>query len=374
MSTWIELNYQHLAHNLQLLQSCAPGVPLWPAVKANAYGHGATEICHSLRTLGIETFCVANAEEALALIERGISARYLVLSPQIDDPASEAIGRGIEFAIGTFEQLSCLQQAAHRAQAVVNVHISVDTGMTRGGIDPSMLERFLADCDAMSHVHVAGVMTHFPCADDPAHPLAERQLTRFQALKTQFKQHLGLTWHIANSAGLMRLEGAAMDAARPGIALYGLNPFNLNADVERATTLRPVLDWYARVTHLAEVPAGTGISYGHRFVTATPSLIATLAIGYGDGLARNLSDRIAVTIRGQRCPQVGIITMDQCLVDVSALRGQINLGDTATLIGSAQGDNTAMDFANLLGTIHYEIVTNLSPRVVRKVVGIPSIT
>jgi alanine racemase len=173
---------------------------------------------------------------------------------------------------------------------------------------------------------------------------------------------------MANSAAILDLPGSYFDAVRPGIAMYGLRP-SWEIGNPRVHELKPVLEWKTRITFLKEVPAGTGLSYGHAFHTKKPSLIATMPIGYGDGLSRNLSNTLEVVVRGVRCPQVGRITMDMSLIDVTALRGQVELGDAVVIIGRQGAEEvTADELAAKLGTINYEVVTCISHRVPRVVV------
>jgi len=171
--------------------------------------------------------------------------------------------------------------------------------------------------------------------------------------------------HMANSAAIFDLPESHFDAVRPGIALYGLSPSATIAN-RRVSELKPVLEWKSQITFLKEVPSGTGLSYGHAFHTQKPSMIATVPIGYGDGLARNLSNEIEVLVRGVRCPQVGRITMDMSLIDVTALGGQVEPGDEVVVIGQQGNEKiTAEELAAKLGTINYEIVTCISHRVPR---------
>lgn len=195
------------------------------------------------------------------------------------------------------------------------------------------------------------------------------QLARFRQVR-ELTQGYGIkVYHMANSAAIFALPDCHFDSVRPGIALYGLQPAALPAH-PAAQGLKPVLDLKTQITFLKEVEAEVGLSYGHAFHTQRPSLIATLPIGYGDGLSRNLSGRIDVLVREVRCPQVGRITMDMCLVDVSALRGQVELGDEAVIIGRQGADEISADeLAAKLGTINYEIVTAISHRVPRVAIG-----
>ncbi|MDT8284854.1 MAG: alanine racemase, partial [Thermovirgaceae bacterium] len=187
----------------------------------------------------------------------------------------------------------------------------------------------------------------------------------FEQVKEASERYSIPFFHFANSAAIFDLPEAHFDAARPGISIYGLRP-SLTMLNPRVEELRPVLEWKTRITFLKEVPAGTGLSYGHIFHTERPSLIATIPLGYGDGMSRLLSNKLEVLILGRRCPQVGRICMDQCLVDVTALRGRVNVGDEVVIIGRQGGERvTADEVAEKLGTINYEIVTHIARRVPR---------
>jgi len=217
----------------------------------------------------------------------------------------------------------------------------------------------------LPRLHVHGLMSHFARADEADKAYAEKQLECFLSVAAEAQNDGEYCLHMANSAAIFDLPASHLDAVRPGIALYGLAP---SADIinQRVRDLLPVLEWRSKVTLLKEVPAGTGISYGHSYVTTRPSLIATVPVGYGDGLHRSLSNCCAFLIRGKRCPQVGRITMDQSMVDVTALRGKIEIGDDVVIIGR-QGDQevTADELASTLGTINYEVVTAIASRVPR---------
>jgi alanine racemase len=208
-------------------------------------------------------------------------------------------------------------------------------------------------------------MSHFPRADEADRSYSMAQLARFQEIIQVTKGHGIKSFHMANSAAIFALPGSYCDAVRPGIALYGLQPSASLAHFA-ARELKPVLQLKTQIVFLKEVAAGVGLSYGHAFHTQRPSLIATVPIGYGDGLSRNLSGRIDVLVRGVRCPQVGRITMDMSLIDVTALRGQAELGDEVVVIGRQGTEEiTADELAERLGTINYEIVTGISHRVPR---------
>ncbi len=363
------IHLDRLTHNVRLLEELAGGRPLWPAIKANAYGHGAQIVAHHLVALGYDTLCVAHVSEAIALQQAGIEATFIILSAAMPGHARTMVACGCEPVVCTKDMAAALAQEGERQGREVAVHLKVDTGMGRIGIAPHEVVDFLDHCRGLSRLRVKGVMSHFPRADEADKSYSQAQLKRFLAVAAEARAHGVELRHMANSAAILDLPESHLDAVRPGIALYGLAPSRGIAN-RRVGELLPVLEWRSRITFLKEVPEGTGISYGHSFHTARPSLIATVPVGYGDGLHRSLSDRCAFLVRGERCPQVGRITMDQCMLDVTALRGQVEIGDDVVIIGR-QGDNqvTADELASTLGTINYEVVTAIANRVRRLAVG-----
>ena len=359
------IHLDRLTQNLQLLQELAGDRPLWPAIKANAYGHGLEIIARHLVSLGYDTLCLAHVTEALALVKAGVQARTLLLSATLSEHSEAIIAVGCEPVVCTIDMVAALAQAAERAGKQAEVQVMVDTGMGRIGIQPAEVSGFLARCRAFPNVRVRGLMSHFPCADEADKTLSRTGMEQFRDIIDASRAYGIEVCSMANSAAIFDLPDAGFDAVRPGIAIYGLRPSREIAN-PRVAELRPVLEWKTRITFLKEVSAGTGLSYGHRFRTQRASLIATLPVGYGDGLDRNLSNDFEVLVHGVRCPQVGCITMDQSLVDVTALRGRVALGDEVVLIGR-QGDAevTADELAGKLGTINYEIVTRIAQRVPR---------
>ena len=359
------IRLDHLAHNMRLLKSLVSATQLWPAVKANAYGHGASLIARHLVELGYHTLCVAHASEAIALLNDGIQATYLLLSPTLPENAALIAEYEFQPVVCTEEMLAALSIAASERGNEVAVHLKVDTGMGRVGIRPDQVETYVRLCDNLPGIRLCGIMSHFPCADSGEESLSCAAIEQFtKIVETTQDSDIG-SYHLANSAGIFDLAASHFDAARPGISIYGLRPSDRIVS-RKAEELRPVLEWKTQITFLKEVPEGTGLSYGHSYRTANASLIATIPVGYGDGLSRRLSNQLEVLIHGGRCPQVGQITMDQSLIDVSHFRDRINLGDEVVLIGK-QGDKTitADELAGKLGTINYEITTAISNRVPR---------
>ena len=359
------IHLDRLTHNLRLLQELAGARQLWPVVKGDAYGHGAPSVTAHLVGLGYRTLGVADVEEAIALKETGIDATFLVLSATLPEHSAALVATGCEPVVCTLEMAEALARDAARAGVRVAVHLDVDTGMGRIGIRPDEVPAFLERCRALPALRVRGLMSHFPQADAADKAFSRAQIAQFRRVIEATTDHGIEVRHMANSAAVFDLPEAYFDAVRPGIALYGLRP---SADVAnpRVRELQPVLEWKTRITFLKEVPAGVGLSYGHAFHTPRPSLIATVPVGYADGLSRNLSNQVELLVGGVRCPQVGRITMDMSLVDVTRLRGRVGLGDEVVIIGR-QGveEVTADELAAKRGTINYEVVTAIAHRVPR---------
>jgi alanine racemase len=307
--------------------------------------------------------------EVVDLQQAGIEATFLVLSATLPSQARAVVACGCEPVVCTKAMAAAVAQEAERQGREVAVHLKVDTGMGRIGIAPHEVADFLAYCRGLSRLRVRGIMSHFARADEADKRHARDQLERFVGIAAQARE-LGVELrHMANSAAIFDLPESHLDAVRPGIALYGLAPSREIAN-RRVGELLPVLEWRSRISFLKKVPEGTGISYGHSFHAARPSLIATVPVGYGDGLHRSLSNRCAFLVHGRRCPQVGRITMDQCMLDVTALRGRVEIGDDVVIIGR-QGSSqaTADELASTLGTINYEVVSAVAARVLRVAVG-----
>ena len=366
--TKVYLYLDRLTGNMKLLQQQAGNRELWPCIKANAYGHGADIIARHLYRLGYSTFCVADVAEAIALLDAGIEATFVVLSAMLPEHIPALVRHGCEPVLCTHELIDALADEAERSGKSVAMHIKIDTGMGRIGIRPEQLNEFVAHCRARPSLHLRGIMSHFACADEADKKFSFEQIAIFKAALAAAGCERLVIRHMGNSAAILDLPEAGFDVCRPGIAVYGLRPSAdiINPAVDR---LQPVLEWKTRIVFLKEVPAGVGLSYGRSFFTERPSLIATVPVGYGDGFSRALSDNVDMLIGGRRCPQVGRITMDMSLVDVTELRGAVAIGDEAVIIGRQGGLFIGADeLAEKLGTINYEIVTAISQRSPRTVV------
>jgi alanine racemase len=363
------LRLDHLTHNLAVLKGQVGAVPLWPVIKANAYGHGAEIIARHLVSLGYHTLGVADVGEAIVLNEAGIRPRFVVLSPTLPDHSEALAAYDCEPVVCKLKVVEALNREAKKLNKRIAVHLKVDTGMGRVGIHPDEVAAFLARCAELANISVRGLMSHFPCADEKDKSYSLAQLDRFKTMVNATRDYGIEVYHLANSAGIFDIAGCYFNAVRPGIAIYGLRPSWEIAN-PLVHELKPMLEWKTQITFIKEVAIGTGLSYGHDFHTTRPSLIATIPVGYGDGLTRRLSNKLDVLVRGLRCPQVGRITMDMSLVDVTELHDIVSIGDEVVIIGTQGNETVTADaIAKTLDTINYEVVTAISHRVPREIVN-----
>jgi alanine racemase len=332
-------------------------------VKADAYGHGAVPLAGAALRAGASCLGVATLEEARRLRVAGIEAPIYILSEVLPAAAGEVVALQCTQVLYTLELAEALERAAASAGTRVSIHLKIDTGMGRVGIDPSLAVSLSSRLRQMPHLLLEGVLSHLAEADILDRDTTLRQLGEFSSLCQRLERDCPeLRYrHIANSALLMRKE-AMGDLTRPGIMLYGSPPAPGFPGTEN---LRPVMRFLTSLVFLKKVPPGTPLSYGGTHVTRRESLIATLPVGYADGYARRLSNRAEVLVRGRRVPQVGTICMDMCLADVTDVPG-VAVGDEAILIGR-QGEEeiTVGELAGLLDTITYEITCAVSDRVPR---------
>lgn len=366
-----------IAANVRTLDA-GTSAQVMAVVKADGYGHGAVPVARAALAAGATGLCVALVGEGVALRRAGIEVPILVLSQQPDDALGDLVAHRLSATVYSPEQLAAIAAWCRQESLTCGIHLKVDTGMQRVGARPDelvTLARLAADTPG---VRVDAVFTHLACADEPSQPATAEQLARFDAVLAELDD-AGLApphTHAANSAGALAHPAAHRSFVRAGIAVYGIAP---GPDVAHlATDLRPALSLRARVSHVKHVAAGTHVSYGWRHRFGRDTTVATLPIGYADGVPRRLGslpDRPGadVLIGGRRCPIVGVVTMDQLMVDVAPVLdagGRVAVGDEAVLIG-VQGSEriTADEWASRLGTIAYEVVCAIGPRVPRRFVG-----
>ena len=362
---WVEVDRDAIRHNLRV--AVESGLGVLAIIKADGYGHGALEIARALKSeSGLEGFGVATLEEAVDLRKGGITNPILLLGTALESEQDEIIETGIWASVSSIEEAKSFNTAAARLQKHAHIHLMVDTGMGREGVPEHLFDQAMASQFAqMPHLEVMGLGSHCPSADeDPG--FTRNQINRFQDVIHHARKG-GLNprlIHLANSAGVLGYdEGIKItNCVRPGLMLYGVSPIR-----EKQAKLRPALTLKARIILVREIPPNHGISYGRSYMTSNPTKVATLGIGYGDGLMRHLSGKgFSILINGERCPLLGRVTMDQIMVDVTHLGDSAVEGDVAVLLGE-QGDDCvhANEMADLAGTIPWEIFTSISSRVKR---------
>jgi alanine racemase len=363
---WVEVDHGAVAHNVRTLAAEVAPARLLAVVKADAYGHGAVPVARTVLRAGASWLGVALVEEALELRDAGISAPVLVLSEPHHAAADACAERAIAVTVCTLTGVQAFGAAGRRAGAKVAAHLKVDTGMHRQGCAPAELAGLVQAAMAEPGLEVDGLWSHFAVADEPAkRATTDAQLRRYrEALAVAAAAGLAPRWrHLANSAGATLRDDARFDLVRAGIELYGLAPSpELAAEV--AGRLRPALALRAAVSALRTVEAGERVSYGHRWAAPVRTRIATLPVGYADGLRRGLSGRIRVVLGGRSVPQVGTVTMDQVMVDVG--EADVRVGEVATLLGDpATGEPGVGEWTAAMGTIDYEVTCGLSARLPR---------
>ena len=361
---WTEIDLGAIAHNVQELRRLVqPKASFMAVVKANAYGHGAVEISRTALANGANWLGVALLDEALVLRKSGITAPILILGYVPEEQAEAIVESNIRQTVFSFSLAQALSQAAQRLGKPARIHLKIDTGMGRIGfrIEEESIREILRIRD-LPGLEIEGIFSHFSTADASDKEYAQEQLTRFNRVVKQLEAEALIIpiHHIANSAAVIDLPESHLDLVRPGISIYGLYPSD---EVQKdRVALRPALSLKARITQVKEVLGETAISYGRTYITSGPTRIASLALGYADGYPRVLSNRGEVLVHGQRAPVVGIITMDQFMVDVGHIPG-VQVGDEVVILGR-QGNQTitAEEIGEKTGTINYEIVTRIGSR------------
>jgi alanine racemase len=376
---WAEVDLGAIAHNVrELRRRTQPKAKVMAVVKANGYGHGAVEVARTALANGAEWLGVARLPEAIPLREAGFGVPILVFGYT---PPADA-GRLIDFDL---RQSVYSPAAAHAYSAAavargerIRVHVKVDTGMGRLGMVPAALsgqdsghavgDDFIREATTVARLpglEAEGIFTHFAASDSADTSYAERQLALFLEVVSTLRAH-GLEFavrHAANSAAVIELPASHLDLVRPGIALYGLPPSD-EVDLS-GISLQPAMSLKTRIIHLKSVPAGTCISYGMTYRTPSPTVLATIPVGYADGYRRLFSSRGEMLVGGRRVPVVGRVCMDLTMLDVGTVPG-IQVEDEVVIFGKQGGETiSADDLAQALNTINYEIVCDVTARVPR---------
>ncbi len=371
--TWCEIDLKALAYNYEQMQKLAAknmshALGIMPVVKADAYGHGMIQAAECLASCGCKYLGVSNVSEGVALRAAEFKHKILLFESTFGNEVSDIIEYKLTPTLCVLDMAHALDHAAHQAGVQVPVHIKIDTGMGRLGVNEDQALEFVDKLrTACPHLVLEGIYTHFPVADsDREFTLA--QMRRFRdivyALENRFITFSFV--HAGNSMGLGDYKSDLFNLARPGIMLYGLYP---TEDLKKKVHLKPVMTVKARIIFVQTIAKGRGISYGHTFKAKQDITVAVLPVGYSNGYLRSLSNKAFVLINGVRCPVVGRVTMDQIIVDITAatLSGRTpKIGDEAVIMGSQKGASISADeIGHWADTISYEILCSLGNRLPR---------
>jgi len=368
--TRAEIQLEAVARNVATANRLAgTAVQVMAVVKADAYGHGAVPVAMVALEAGATWLGVACPEEAAPLRDVGIRAPILVLGPVRPEQAEVAVRLDLDQCVSDPAQAESLAKEAAKVQRQARIHLKVDTGMGRVGVSPREARRAAEHLARFAALKLVGLMTHFADAEAEDLSFAQEQLRQFtQAAETLEAAGMSpLILHAANSAALLRLPESRFDLVRPGIMLYGCHPRGREAAGD--PPLAPAMRLCTEVSQLKDVARGATVSYGRTFVAPADIRVATLPVGYADGVGRLLSSRGEVLLRGKRVPIIGRVCMDMLMLDVTAVP-EARVGDEAVLMGrQGAAEITADEFAAWQGTISYEVLCRIGPRVPRVYMG-----
>ena len=365
---WVEIDLAALAHNVcQIRSLLAPDTQIMAVVKADGYGHGAIEIARTIVAQGVEWLAVATVTEGIELRSAGIIAPILILGAVNSDVQVHQIVKwSLQPTICTIAQAILLSKAIANLEPSIPivVHLKLDTGMSRLGANWQQAVAFYREVTSLPYLKIGSLYSHLATADDLDPTVMDLQLERFElAIAAIAAAGYALPMlHLANSAGILVSDRAHYNLVRPGLSLYGLYPA---PHLQPKVDLQPVLSVKARISQIKSITAGTGVSYGYRFIADRDLQLAVVEIGYADGVPRRLSNWMQVAIRGRLMPQIGSITMDRLMLDVSQIP-DLQVGEIVTILGrDGTVEITADDWANELGTISWEILCGFKHRLPR---------
>ena len=382
-ATFAEINLDSFRHNLHSIKSLiGPDVGTMAIIKADAYGHGAIQCAHAAIKEQVNYIGVGIIQEAIELRENGITSPILILGGIYPNEIEDLIKYNLSTSLSSSVIASAISKKAEQANKSVGVHIKIDTGMGRLGIQPEDFISLLNNVITCKNLKIDGLFTHFSSADEEDPETTHHQISIFlNVLKklrtTNFSKMTNeidhILFHSANTAGLLRFPESRFDLVRPGISLFGSFPSPTIASVfdslinkNKATKLRPVMNWKTKIIQIQTLRKGVPISYGGRYVTKNDrTLIATIPVGYADGLSRQLSNNMELLVKETRVKQVGTICMDMCLIDVTSLP-DVKMGDEVVIFGSqGNGQIKVEELATKADTIPYEILCGVGKRVPR---------
>jgi alanine racemase len=365
--TWVEVDLEAVAYNVrQIKETIGPETEIMAVLKADAYGHGALTVARTALNNGASFCGVASVNEAMKLRGGGVDAPVLVLGYTPAWLAKEALLHDVALTLYDVDLARAFSRAATDLRRTARVHIKVDTGMGRLGLLPSQIVPFVEEIRDLPGLALEGIFTHFSVADDADLGYTYQQLDGFREVLKRLAD-VGVTFslvHCANSAAILRLPEARFNMVRLGLAMYGLQP---SPHVPLPPGFRPALTWKTTIAQVKTLPAGSYVSYGNTYCTEKEETIAVIPVGYADGFRRAPTRWQAVLVRGQRAPIVGRVCMDQTMISVDHIPN-VRVGDEVVLIGHQGGDViTTEEVADWLGTINYEVISEILARVPRVV-------
>lgn len=362
--TFLEVNLSAIRQNIKKHQKVLPaGASLMAVVKADGYGHGARQVLEAAIKEKVNWAGVGLIEEAIALREAGVSIPIAMLGGWHPDAIPYLFQYDITPNVYSFDLAEKINKFAEKIGRVIKVHLKIETGMGRLGFNEEQFVEFLQNRDSYPFLQLDGIATHLSSADEEEQEFTLGQVDRFFELLDRYSDRRQFNWiHICNSAGTTLLENSRGNLFRVGIGMYGMPPSQVeNQDV----MLVEAITWKSAIVQLQWFPPNSPISYGKTYYTDKETLVATICVGYADGYSRLLSNKGSMLIRGQRAPVIGRVCMDLTLVDVTHIK-DVALGDEVVLIGRQKEEHiSATEIADLIDTINYEVVCNVSKRVPR---------
>ncbi len=362
-STQALINKSNLKHNLQIVKKLAPNAEIMAIVKANGYGHGIVNAAKILEEAGVNYFGAAFPEEAVKLRDAGIKSNIVVLVPSNFDDTSVYAEYDLETVISDIDIMRAISEASAKADKVTNLHLFIDTGMNRDGLQPEAAKPLLEESRKLSNVQVTSACMHFATADDENSELARRQLAAFKNTVNNL-MNSGYNFrylHACNSAGLTNYPDAQFNMVRPGIFLYG---YKSSGKINGDLGLKPVMKLKSNVLHVKHLGKGDTTGYGEKFIADRAMNIAVIPIGYGDGLNYLLTNQGECLIRGKRYRIVGSVCMDQTMVDIGY--DDVKPGDEVVFIGEQADDRIVVEeIQEKTGSIPYEVLSMITERVPR---------
>ncbi len=356
--SWVEINLENIAYNMRSIRNNTPqGIKLLAVVKADAYGHGSVMLAPTLLASGADMLGVASIDEGVDLRQAKINCEILVLGAVPIWAAESAVKANLTIAIFSYEHLEACKQAFERTGIKPKVHVKLDTGMNRIGVSVDDAVDFINEAKNADYVDLCGVFTHLANAE--SREKTQIQIDRWNNVISQIDTK-GLLLHILNTAGAMCYDVPNSNMYRAGIGIYGLYPDLPDDGKVRKPDFKSVMSLKARIVNIHEAKDGEGVSYGHTFTAQGAKKIATVPLGYADGVPRCLSNKIFGAINGKNVPQIGNITMDQMMFDITGVEAK--LGDVITVLDE---EHSIDEWAKILGTINYELACRLKVRLPR---------